>query len=491
MPGETSENSASPLSQKQPTVDNSGLNKLVPTHFQGLFGRRAGRDAAPNSQELTVSEPGASPIHPDIEEGARKLLEDELVKAVKIGSPVGMRVAITDLAEAWERAQKAAGETFELTPEGRREIPARVKEICEQNLRAGLATVYEVAAFKIRSGWEDSVKDEPKRVADLFAVAGEFQIPLTYAPEIEEETAGNMPVVLITTGEQASAHMEEVIDRNLPRGIGGIIKAAGFEVAQGGLKDLPESEKRLEDWIKIMQQRGWRVVDIEPPPPVIGEEKPGLLPRQVNRAEVRQLLDQAVKDNLEKGINEIPRRAGFLVKGGWPDPVSDALENIALYTEAGQRYGLAFDQGAISGQLKEAVRENLPAGFEQIQEWHLKNVLAGSASQIKYHEQMLGEYLAIAKEYGVATDENKLRAQMKSHVTAQNLREGVKSRIQTIRDALRSGNSLSISVETRNAEEFKRYVYEQGFDGQVDFSELDLYQKETATQSPRLTTGQT
>ncbi|MBI2599139.1 hypothetical protein HYW40_02895, partial [Candidatus Curtissbacteria bacterium] len=170
---------------------------------------------------------------------------------------------------------------------------------------------------------------------------------------------------------------------------------------------------------------------------------------------------------------------------------SDALENIALYTEAGQRYGLAFDQGAISGQLKEAVRENLPAGFEQIQEWHLKNVLAGSASQIKYHEQMLGEYLAIAKEYGVATDENKLRAQMKSHVTAQNLREGVKSRIQTIRDALRSGNSLSISVETRNAEEFKRYVYEQGFDGQVDFSELDLYQKETATQSPRLTTGQT
>lgn len=490
MPGETSENPAPPPNQEQPTVIKSGLNKLVPTRLKGLFGRRAGENATPNSQELVAAEPGVSPIHPDIEEGARNLLEDELVKSVKIGSPVGMRLAIKELASAWERAQKAANQTFELTPEGRQELPAKVKEICEENLREGLASVYRTAAFEIKSGWEHSIKDEPKRVAELFAVAQEFQIPLTYAPEPEREQTGNLPTVLITTGEQAATYMEQVIDRNLPQGIHGIIKMAGFKVSQGSLKELPDYEKELEKWIEIMQHRGWKVVDAEPPPPVIGEEKPGLLPRQVNRAEVRQLLDQAVRDNLEKGMAGIPKSAAFLVKGGWPNPVSGARENIALYTEAAQRYGLTFDQDAISQQLKEAITENLPAGLEHIGEWHLKNVRDGYPSQIKYHEQLSDDYIALAKEYGVAIDEAKLKAQMKSHITTDNLREGVKSRIQAIRDALRKGSSLSIHVETTRADDFRRYVAEQGFDSEVDFSELDLYQTETATQSPLLTAGQ-
>lgn len=489
MPGETSDiPSIPPPNEERPK--QSGLNKIIPTRLKGLFSRRAKGNTGTNSQELVVSEPGVSPIHPDIEEGARNLLEDELVESVKIGSPVGIRLAIKELANAWERAQKAANQTFELTPEGRQELPAKVKEICEENLRDGLASVYRTAAFEIRSGWEHSVKDEPKRVAELFAVVQEFQIPLTYAPEPEGEQTGKLPAVLITTGEQAAAYMEQVIDRNLPQGIHGIIKMAGFKVSQGSLKELPDCEKELEKWIEIMQKRGWTVVDTEPSPPVIGEEKPGLLPRQVNHAEVRQLLDQAVKDNLEKGIKEMPRRVGFLVKGGWPNPVSDTLENIALYTEAAQRYGLTFDQGAISEQLKEAVTENLPAGLEHIGEWHLKNVRDGYPSQIKYHEQLSDDYIVLAKEYGVAVDEAKLKAQMKSHITADNLREGVKSRIQAIRDALRKGSSLSIHVETTRADDFRRYVAEQGFDSQIDFSELDLYQTETATQSPLLTAGQ-
>lgn len=458
--------------------------------------------------QAVVPEGETSPIHPDIEEGARYVLEKKLVDSVRIGNTAGIKYSIRELGDAWKQAQKAANGSFELTPEGRKAIPERVRGICAQHMQEGLAEIYKVAEFGIQEGWEHSIAGEPERVAELYQIADEFQIPLTYVPSQGEASAGsNAPAVLITTSEQAIAYMQEVIDRNLPRGIHGILKQLSYQVGEGLLKQLPDYEQKIERWVDVMQKRGWIVTD-EPTTPVIGEEKLGLFTRQVNRAEIRHLIDQAVSDNLAKGARRISEMVGFQVKSGWLDPLSTwgTPENIALYAEAGKRYGLThkegvtvenstvnadkyFDPAELPARIREAVIQNFPAGLEAIQNRHLSNIRSGDTSQIDYIEKTLEQYIGMAGEYGITVNPDKLRDAMTSHITPDNLQQGVAERLNEVKVDLKKADYLAVSVHSREAEELRRFVHDRGFDGKVDFSELDRYLQETATGTPQLTTG--
>lgn len=458
-----------------------------------------------NAQALTT-EQNISPIHPDIEEGAKHVLEKKLVESVKIGSPAGIESSIQNLADAWNQAQKAAGSTFELTPEGKQVIPERVKEICAQHLQEGLTEIYKATEFGIQQGWEHSITYEPERLAKLLDVAEEFQIPLTYVPPTDNAPASsNLPAVTINNRDQALTYMQEIIDRNLPRGVQSLVRVLGSQVGQGLLKELPSYEGRIERWIAVMQQRGWSVVD-QPTQPIMGEEKPGLLTRQVNRAEVRQIIDQAVRDNLAKGAKHISHMVGHVVKSGFFDPLATwgSPQNIALYTEAGQHYGLThqrsatteqsgvnpdmfFDPTQLPEQVKQAVRENLPEGLKTIQQRHLKNIRSGNADQIEFADSTLEQYIGLATEYGVSANADQLRSTMAAHLTVENLNEGVRTLTTAVRDAIRKANYLAVSVASREAEIYRRFIYKRGFEGKIDFSELDRYLQETATQSPRLT----
>lgn len=448
-----------------------------------------------------------SPVHPDIEEGAKHILEKKLVDAVSIGNTAGIEVSIRQLAEAWEHAQKAANSTFELTPEGKLVIPERVKQICLDHMQDGLSSIYKVAEYSIQTGLEHSITTEPERVAGLYKIADEFQIPLVYSPPQPEISATeNALAVTITTREEALTHIQEVIDKNLPRGVQGLVKQLGFQVGQGLLNQMPDYEQRLERWVDIMQSRGWTVVD-QPATPLMGEEEPGLIPRQVNRAEIRQLVDQAVSENLAKGAKKISEMVAFKVKLGWFDPLSawGTPENIALYTEAGQRYGLThkggltaetgaivdpdkyFDPTELPAHIKVAVIQNLPAGLEAIQKTHLSNIHLGDAEQIEFSERTLDQYLSLANEYGISVNSQQLKDAMASHITSGSLQQGVVGRLNAMREALRKANYFAVSGYSRKAEQFRKFVYDRGFDDKVDFSELDRYLQETATEIPRLT----
>ncbi len=445
-------------------------------------------------------------IHPDIEEGARYVLEKKLIDSVRIGSTIGIKVGIRELSDAWKRAQMAANARFEFTPEGKQEVPERIRRICSEHMQEGLAKIYDVAEFGIQKGWESSIRDEPNKVADFYKTADEFQIPLTYSPpQPEARVGGNSLATVITTREQAVDYMQQVIDRNLPQGIKGIIDSLGYQVGQGLLKDVPDYEERVERWIDIMQKRGWTVVD-QPTAPVIGEDKPGLLERHINRVEIRQLIDQAIRDNLAQGARKISEMVGHQVKTGWYDPISTwgSPENIALYTEAGQRYGLThrggvtaengdvnpnmyFDPTELPSHVQEAVRQNLPTGIEAISARHIYNIRSGDASQIEFTERTMEQYINLAGEYGVSVDPEQLRTSMTSHLTQENLQQGVSERINTVRTALRKAGYSELY--SRDAEKFRKFVYDRGFGDKVDFTGLDKYLHETATEVPRLTEG--
>ncbi|MEO6508815.1 MAG: hypothetical protein ABIO02_02585, partial [Patescibacteria group bacterium] len=267
-----------------------------------------GNPAQSNSTSLEIPEvqPEDSLVHPDIEEGARHQLEDKLVNSIQIGSPAGIEMAIKAIAEAYRQAQLAAGVGFELTEEGKKEIPRRVAELCTQHMSAGLHSIFESAAFGASEGIIYNIQKGPERVEALFKIADELGVNLTYhIPQegvVPSETA---LVPVISDKDAALHHVQEVIDRHLPQGIKGQIDSLAYLVASGRLNELPKREAQIEEWIQLMEQRGYKVVDHETHNPVEGEAQPAILPREVNKAEVRKLIDQAVKENISKGVKDL------------------------------------------------------------------------------------------------------------------------------------------------------------------------------------------
>lgn len=448
-----------------------------------------------------------APIHPDIEAGASHVLEERLVDAVSTGNDAGIRVGIRDLSEAWIQAQKAADSSFEFTPEGREQIPGQVKAICGQHLQQGIGRVYVVAGWEVSKGLEFAIEEEPKRIEALFGIADEFGIPISYLPEEGQvQPTSNTPAVPITNVDQAKSYMQEVINRNLPKGIKGLIQTLGSQVSLGFLQQLPEFEENIEKWIGIMQQRGYTVVDEPTPFPIEGEEAQALLKREVNRFEVRQLIDQAVKGNLAKGADRISRMVAFNVKNGLSNPTSTwgSAENIALYTEAGEKYDLTnensptarnsevdstmyFDPTKLPEMVRKAVTENLQAGLEAIGKHHLSSIRSGDAGHTMYQEGVMDEYIGLAEGYEVTINGDELKQTLASHIIVDNLQQGVVGRITAIREALRQAKYSAVSISAKDAEEYRKFVAERGFTNQVDFSSLDMYLKETATQVPQLT----
>ena len=493
------------------------ITKLVPLKLRRMFGGGRKDDGSSTTRLNTslnsshnighIDEVDGSPIHPDIEEGVRHILEEQLVEMTRTGNVAGIKLGIIALGDAWKQAQKASGDALELTDEGKQEIPARVRKICAQHLSEGLAQIYSVADFGIKEGWEGSIESEPKRVARLFQIADEFQIPISCIPS--QDGAANRSMAPITSSEQALSYMQGLIDRNLPEGLLGIVKTLGFQVSQGLLKELPDYEKRIERWISIMEKRGWTVVDQPVTPIAEGETREGLVPMQVNKAEVRQLVDEVVYANLAKGASYISEMVAFQVKTGWINPLKfwGSPENITLYTEAGKQYGLAhsggivskdnkvvnpdlyFDPTTLPEQIRSAVKKHLPEGIEAIEAQHLQSIGEGDVEQIELSEKTLEEYVNLAVEYDVQMAPDRLRRRMSEHIVVANLQRGVKARVAAVKEALRRANYIDVSVQSRKAEQFRRFVHERGFDDQVDFTELDSYLKETATKAPQLSSG--
>jgi hypothetical protein len=453
--------------------------------------------------QQSASEAANGLIHSDIEAGMQETLENRLAQAVRIGSIAGIQVSMRDLLEAWKHAQTAANARFEpAVGAGEWVLPDKVREICRRHLQEGLESVFGVTKFEVISGAATGIVDEPKKVGQLYDVAAEFGIPLTFIPkQIAEAGEENKPAVVLTSKEQAIAYLNTIIELNLPQGLNRLVREVGYSTADGLLANLPHNKEKIEEWISVMERRGWQVVD-QPQNAISDEGRSGILPRQINRAEIRQLIDQMVKDNLIAGSRYIADMVAYNVGSGYPDPLSTwgNRGNIALYVEAAEKYGLVQgrDEGTsrsegvldfdnIQQQVTEAVSHNLPAGLSAIVARHLQGVRVGDISQVNFAEQTLAQYHELAKVYGVGVSADQSTASLRSHITAENLSAGVATLMASIKDQVRKGEYSFLSLEARRAEDLRRFVSQNGLNAAVDFSGLDGYMKETATQLPQLT----
>lgn len=189
----------------------------------------------------------------------------------------------------------------------------------------------------------------------------------------------------------------------------------------------------------------------------MSEEAAGILPRRINRAEVRQMITQTIKDNLALGARHVVETTAFLIKNGWPEPMLLATpENLALYATVSQKYGLAhhggitqeggvnpdlyFDPQQLPAEVRRVVRGNLASGMAAIQEWHLRSVREGDTQLIQHRERMIDQYTRIAQEHDAPVNPQEQQELIIAHVTAENLQAGVVARTKALQEALRKAN---------------------------------------------------
>lgn len=498
--------------------NNKGISSMVPAGVRRFFRRNpttvsntetsvqsainSNRSDHPNNLSSDLGE--ALNFHPDIEKGMKHILEEALVESIRTGNTAGIEVGIGNLTKAFEHAKNASGLNVEFTDEGKKYIPDKVRNICSQYLNDGVASVYSVLEYGVGGGLEHSIEKDPQRIRDLFKLGEEFGIPLKYEPPKDKLSPGDPKT--ISGIEQANKLAQEIIDRNLPKGLLSIIDTFGNQVSAGLMDQLPLSRERVNKWISIMQQRGWTVIDGLPDTQTkTGMELTG---KTLSRQEVDQLIDEVIAKNLSKGANRLVEMVGYQIERGAGQPLSTwgSSEKIQLYATAAERYKLKigsavldqngklnpdlyFDPVEIEQQIAAKIRENLPQGFEAITKWHLRNVKSGNVSQLQYYEQIMKEYIELANKYGVEINPDKLNRELKGHLTAENVQVGVNSLQESIMKALQKANYLSVSVDSRRVEELRQFVHEQGLDGKVNFSEIDEYLEKTGAQTPKLASG--
>ncbi|MEO6508571.1 MAG: hypothetical protein ABIO02_01330, partial [Patescibacteria group bacterium] len=184
----------------------------------------------------------------------------------------------------------------------------------------------------------------------------------------------------------------------------------------------------------------------------------------------------------------------------------DIAEKIALYKKAAEEYGLGshdalstippttfaesfVDTSQIERDIEEAIKNNLPTGISELVANHLRYLQHGKINLLSYSSKIMEEYLVLAKKYDLPVDPIKVRQEILSHMTAENLRAGVLYHLEQLKEEIREARYTAVNLRAKEVEEFRKFVREQGFEGKVDFSSLDKYMDETATQLPQLDAG--
>ena len=484
--------------QQSSTVQVESQPQIVAEHKGGAL-------AMPNERDV-VSEEEGSPIHPDIEAGARVQIEQKLVDAVRDGSPAGIRIAIHNYGRAFEQGARAAHSQFELTPEGQKVLPERLKAILERHILEGIQNIVEMSIYRAGAGRTDAFEDAQNRLMEFLKIASDYDIGFSFTPQStqpDEETL--LPIGTLTSVDQIIDYTQEKMVEALPKGLAEIIDNFRYRVSSGRLNPalIEDFNQKIEKWLEVMQKHGWEVVDHPTPYPVQGDRAPETVVREVNKAEIRQLQEQLIKDNLAKGVADIMRHLEWKIKNGRFDPL-DTLIGIQTYVDMAQKYGLTqsggltardstinpedyFDPSQIPQQVTQIVKDNLPLGLESLVESHLRSIQRGFGGLARLDERTVGEYGKLASQYGVSMNEAELRDRMSQHITPEFLQMGISERLRELRDAVQAGNYLSVSACAIKAEEFEHFINEVGMSEQVDLSPLRQYMQETATDKPRLT----
>lgn len=461
---------------------------------------------APSTSQAVEVVGTKAPIHPDIEEGMRKIIDEKVKQYARWGMVDSIPRLGEQFSEGVNMASAASNSDLELTEESKQALRRKMTEIVNNNLGVGLKDVIDSARSSVEIGIDPARKLErvSQQIRNIFKVAEQTGTKVSFMPEIDtkgaEDEKGNIPVIVLTEEQQVLAYAQDLLERSVLKGIEYNIKDLGKSVSLGIIK-IDRFNAEVSSQIAFLHDRGFEVVDdetdIDVPNPE--EAKNALIPRKINRSEIRKLRDQAIKDNLAKGVTRSIEMVGDSIKHGSVNPFSGfEPEHIGRIIDTGVRYGLVdrnlttltdgniFNPDLIDTEVKKVVSGNMTEGVQVFVKSCVSDVREGNVSFLDSQDKWIELYVLIGEKYGVLVDRNILREQIRSQVTQETIQQGIGSIIRKIRGYVREGQFYMAKLQARQGDSLKQYALKNGILGNVDLSELDKYIEEVGIDLPRL-----
>jgi hypothetical protein len=305
---------------------------------------------------------------------------------------------------------------------------------------------------------------------------------------------------VLTSREEIQAYLADQIDQKLLSGVKGKIDHISYLVRTGQVEQLDKERNGVDDWVSLLGERGFAVVD-EPVGEVEGTDGTAnaLVQRRINKAEVRQLIDEQVKANLAKGLQDKLTMLRYRVKEGYQDPLKGMTkDDIASLVSLGEQYGVvsrditsltdgtSFNPDLFEEEVRKVVAENIPSGIKRSQEYFEDWIRQGKIDIAVPLEKTIASYIALGKEYGIEVDETLIQQRINGAITTENVQKGVTAVLSELRGDIQKGNFHLIQFAGSKLNKIRQFAHEHGI-SDIDFSEVEQYMKDHGVSTPELT----
>ena len=464
-------------------------------------------DSTALSEIQNLTDPTApSPFHPDIEPGLNRIFQSGIDEAVGSGSGAeGLRSELRLLAQGIEMSAQGSDTYIQLTSDAVEVLKNRVADAIQKKLNTGLATCVQNTELSTRQGELNHLEAGQNMLEQIIILSKEYNVPLSYTePQHNtfEEKSSNPRV--IAGPDALRKYLHDVITSNLPAGLDSQITDIGERVADANVDWIPNRISRVDTWLTMMAERGYRVVD-EPLPPlhIRGSER-SVAVRAVSRAEATQRIDDAIRTNFIRGIRKIIEKVQYETRHGASNPLSLAEKRLNFYIKEGERLRLVnldlkeafsdkqFNTKLVYKEIITAVQNNLAEGVKEIVLQHLDFASTGFISTVKVCERDLEHYLLLAEDVGISLDAEGLRNELKSHITEKILSKGVRTLIEQWRKILQQGKFFYKNTYMRYLDELQSFLQERALGGNLEayVKAFRTYLEQTGA-TPKLLTSET
>ncbi len=435
------------------------------------------------SREI-IPNAGEKDLHPDIKAGIDTIAHTKIAKAIRGGYSVA---GLGNAARNFKDTLAAAEAT--LTAEGQQHYSGVAYEEVQASLHEGLARAVQNVSYYTGLGIAHT--SAFREIENLFDLAGKLGIDISFVPEKEEGVPSGAILAPLRTKEEVLAYCQDLVNKNLVRGVEGKLRHLKFDLGRGNFSEA-EFDKGIEEWLAFMQQNGYEVIDEEVSEEISADlTTKGILVRKINKADVRKLKEEVIKNNLVSGLEHLLETSAYNIKSGYRNPL-DALKNAKdKYAQEGEKRGLVdrqsptfisgghFNPDRLPEEITKIVKKNFTKGLEAILKRFSLHIQNGDIKLIDWISQTVEEYFKMAEEAGVEVEnKEEVREYLKSCVSAENLQAAVDSVLGKVKDYLRDGDIHLAKFLGTQIKDIRRFVHDKGFDGQVDFSAADKYLKE-------------
>ncbi len=463
--------------------------------------RLAGQEPPTVVNEEAPLEIDTTGIPTDIAEGIRKILLTEMPDAVSRGSTNSLTIDLRNLQQFLEHLDTMTPEAS-LRPTDARlgTFKQAVERAVRANITQGFENIFKLAEMWASQGSRDHVLEQTGKVHQILELAQKFDIRLAIIPEGREGDTGQGERRPLQTSDEITRYMDERVNRLLAQGLQYNIDTIRNVAFSGEVPDINKIQAGLFEWMDFMESRGV--------PVVLQDEAGGsadsaalVSPKDV----AKRIIDREVRKVLSKNLERVLATAAFQISHPNSGPFDVLIRDRAAYVALGQRYGLInynlpevivgeqFNPNLLDREMTRIMQQNLEAGFQHIQEYHLQQLRMGVPSQVRHITKVMDEYIELARTYGVREvggrrlNPTQLHNSLEAHFTVANMQQGVNALYADIRMEMQKSPS-NAKQAARRLEEFRAFAQEVlGSESRdLDFSAADRYIKDHAIGAPQI-----